>query len=178
MHARNFFTTALRYVALLLVALVTIGPFLWLLSTALKGGGENIFAYPPQLLPAAPTLGNFEEVWKAVIDPDRVAPCMPGATVTGVEGDSFKGTVKVKLGPISLLYKGSGEFVEKVRAAAAKMDKPMGTQVGGYGVKFDDKFQNSRGLPVLVQWQGGKTYTIYPKEAQVPGTTLKKVPNK
>lgn len=66
MHARNFFTTALRYVALLLVALVTIGPFLWLLSTALKGGGENIFAYPPQLLPAAPTLGNFEEVWKAV----------------------------------------------------------------------------------------------------------------
>jgi putative chitobiose transport system permease protein len=66
MHARNFFTTALRYVALLLVALVTIGPFLWLLSTALKGGSENIFAYPPQLLPAAPTLGNFQEVWKAV----------------------------------------------------------------------------------------------------------------
>jgi putative chitobiose transport system permease protein len=66
MHARNFLTTALRYVALILVALVTIGPFLWLLSTALKGGSENIFAYPPQLLPAAPTLGNFEEVWKAV----------------------------------------------------------------------------------------------------------------
>lgn len=66
MHARNYLTTALRYVALILVALVTIGPFLWLLSTALKGGGENIFAYPPQLLPAAPTLGNFEEVWKAV----------------------------------------------------------------------------------------------------------------
>ncbi len=68
--------------------------------------------------------------------------------------------------------------VEKVRAAAAKMDKPLGTQVGGYGVKFDDKFQNSRGLPVLVQWQGGKTYTIYPKEARAPGVTLKNVPRK
>jgi branched-chain amino acid transport system substrate-binding protein len=68
--------------------------------------------------------------------------------------------------------------MEKVRAAAAKIDKPMGSQVAGYGVKFDDKFQNTRALPVLVQWQGGKTYTIYPKEARAEGTTLKNVPNK
>ena len=66
MQARTLLANALRYVALLLVALVTIGPFLWLVSTALKGGSENIFAYPPQLLPQAPTFGNFAEVWKAV----------------------------------------------------------------------------------------------------------------
>ena len=66
MQARSLLANVLRYAALLLVTLVTIGPFLWLLSTALKGGGENIFAYPPQLLPSAPTWGNFAEVWQAV----------------------------------------------------------------------------------------------------------------
>lgn len=66
--------------------------------------------------------------------------------------------------------------VEKVRAAAAKLDKPLGTYIGGYGVKFDSKFQNTRGLPVLVQWQGGKTVTVYPKEARAEGATLKTPP--
>jgi putative chitobiose transport system permease protein len=53
---------ALRYLALSAWALITIGPFLWLLSTALKGSGENLFASPPQLLPAEPTLENFHRV--------------------------------------------------------------------------------------------------------------------
>ncbi|MFN3431752.1 MAG: carbohydrate ABC transporter permease [Candidatus Sericytochromatia bacterium] len=66
MQARTLLSNVLRYVALILVALVTIGPFLWLLSTALKGGAENIFAYPPQLVPQQPTLGNFQEVWNTV----------------------------------------------------------------------------------------------------------------
>ncbi|WP_066963492.1 carbohydrate ABC transporter permease [Microbulbifer sp. Q7] len=52
----------LRYVGLLCVALLTMGPFLWLLSTALKSGSENIFAYPPSLLPEQPTLENFSRV--------------------------------------------------------------------------------------------------------------------
>ncbi|MFC0430249.1 SRPBCC family protein [Kutzneria buriramensis] len=50
------------------------------------------------------------EVWSALRDPQRVAPCMPGATLTSAEGESFAGTVKVKLGPVALLYKGSGSF--------------------------------------------------------------------
>ncbi|MFP5503105.1 MAG: carbohydrate ABC transporter permease [Candidatus Sericytochromatia bacterium] len=58
--------TVLWYLALIAVALVTVGPFLWLLVTALKGGGENIFAYPPVLVPQEPTLGNFSAVWQAV----------------------------------------------------------------------------------------------------------------
>jgi putative chitobiose transport system permease protein len=48
------------------VALITVGPFLWLVVTALKGGGENIFAYPPRLIPEHPTLDNFGAVWHAV----------------------------------------------------------------------------------------------------------------
>ncbi|MFC8231067.1 carbohydrate ABC transporter permease [Streptomyces sp. NPDC057287] len=48
-----------RYVLLLLVLVVTVGPFLWQLSTSLKGAGESVFGYPPQLLPANPTLDHY-----------------------------------------------------------------------------------------------------------------------
>jgi putative chitobiose transport system permease protein len=54
------------YFSLGVMALVTVGPFLWLLLTALKGGHENIFAYPPRFLPNEPTLGNFGAVWSVV----------------------------------------------------------------------------------------------------------------
>lgn len=50
--------------------------------------------------------------WSALLDPERVAPCMPGATLSQAEGNEFAGSVKVKLGPISLLYKGTGSFTE------------------------------------------------------------------
>ncbi|ONI90534.1 carbon monoxide dehydrogenase [Saccharothrix sp. ALI-22-I] len=63
------------------------------------------------------------DVWTALLDPERVAPCMPGATLTEVEGQRFTGTVKVKLGPVTLLYKGTGEFTsvdERVHAAVLK----------------------------------------------------------
>lgn len=50
--------------------------------------------------------------WKALLDPERVAPCMPGATLTKAEGSEFAGSVKVKLGPVTLLYKGTGVFSE------------------------------------------------------------------
>ncbi|KFU76567.1 Carbon monoxide dehydrogenase subunit G [Amycolatopsis lurida] len=74
-----------------------------------------------------------DEVWKAVVDPERVAPCMPGATLTEVDGDAFKGTVKVKLGPISLLYKGTGQFVEKDADAKKVVIKAAGKDARGAG---------------------------------------------
>ncbi len=55
----------------------------------------------------------LEETWAAFNDIESVAGCFPGATVTSVEGDDFKGSCKVKLGPIALQYAGSGSFVEK-----------------------------------------------------------------
>ena len=60
-------TKALRwtllYALLLFFALVSVGPFLWLVSTSLKSG--NVFAYPPQLLPEEPTLEAYITVWNA-----------------------------------------------------------------------------------------------------------------
>ncbi|TDQ04579.1 SRPBCC family protein [Labedaea rhizosphaerae] len=75
----------------------------------------------------------IDTVWQAVLDPERVAPCMPGATLTSVEGDTFAGTVKVKLGPISLLYKGSGEFLEQDEAARKVVIKASGKDSRGNG---------------------------------------------
>jgi putative chitobiose transport system permease protein len=63
---REILKNTLLYLAMVLVALLTVGPFLWLLVTALKSGSENIFAFPPQLVPQHPTTENFTAVWKAV----------------------------------------------------------------------------------------------------------------
>lgn len=60
---------------------------------------------------------SVEETWEHFNDIASVAECFPGAQVTGAEGDTFQGTVKVKLGPIALQYTGHGTFVEKDDAA-------------------------------------------------------------
>jgi len=74
-----------------------------------------------------------EAVWAAVIDPERVAPCMPGATLTEVDGAEFSGGVKVKLGPVSLLYKGSGQFLETDEQARRVVIKAAGKDSRGNG---------------------------------------------
>jgi len=60
---------------------------------------------------------SVDETWAHFQDIATVAECFPGATVTSVEDDSFEGSCKVKLGPIALVYNGSGTFVEKDEAA-------------------------------------------------------------
>jgi len=59
---------------------------------------------------------GVETAWAEFQDIASVAECFPGATVSGVEGDTFNGSVKVKLGPIALVYNGSGTFTEKDEA--------------------------------------------------------------
>jgi carbon monoxide dehydrogenase subunit G len=56
---------------------------------------------------------SVEHTWATFMDLQEVGSCFPGATVTEVTGDGFSGTVKVKLGPIALVYSGSGSFVER-----------------------------------------------------------------
>jgi uncharacterized protein len=68
---------------------------------------EHNFTVPAQV----------DDAWQVLLDLPQIAPCMPGATLTGVDGDTFTGTVKVKLGPISLTYQGKGRFVERDEAA-------------------------------------------------------------
>ena len=56
---------------------------------------------------------SVDDAWALFTDLERVGGCFPGATVTEVTDEGFSGTVKVKLGPIALLYAGSGSFVER-----------------------------------------------------------------
>lgn len=73
------------------------------------------------------------DVWAALLDPEKVAPCMPGATLTGVDGQRFTGTVKVRLGPVTLVYKGTGEFTSVDERVHAAVLKASGKDTSGNG---------------------------------------------
>ena len=55
----------------------------------------------------------IEQAWRALTDVEYIAPCMPGAQLTEIDGEEFKGQVKVKVGPITAQYKGAAKFKEK-----------------------------------------------------------------
>jgi uncharacterized protein len=76
---------------------------------------------------------GVEDTWTHFEDIAALAECFPGAVVTGVEGQSFSGTVKVKLGPIALQYAGSGTFVEKDDAAHRFVVEAKGKDKRGNG---------------------------------------------
>jgi carbon monoxide dehydrogenase subunit G len=56
---------------------------------------------------------SIDVTWAAFNDVEGIAPCFPGATLSAVDGDEFTGSVKIKLGPISMIYNGTGRFVER-----------------------------------------------------------------
>jgi carbon monoxide dehydrogenase subunit G len=97
----------------------------------------------------------IDVVWPALLDPERVAPCVPGATLTSVEGESFTGTVKVKVGPITLLYKGTGTFTETdeqarraVLTADAKDTRGNGTVKATVALTLTDQGDHTTGTVV------------------------------
>ena len=75
----------------------------------------------------------IDETWAAFNDLERVAPCFPGATLTSVEGDQFSGSVKVKLGPISMQYSGTGTFLERDEANHTARFEAKGKDKRGNG---------------------------------------------
>ena len=52
-------------------------------------------------------------VWAVLTDVERIAPCLPGAQLLEIEGDEFRGVVKIKVGPITAQYKGAASFLER-----------------------------------------------------------------
>ena len=65
-RAAKIRSTFLSHLVLILVSLISIFPFIWLISTSLKGNSENIFAYPPQIIPQDFTWANYTGVWDKV----------------------------------------------------------------------------------------------------------------
>jgi carbon monoxide dehydrogenase subunit G len=74
-----------------------------------------------------------EQAWDVLLDVERIAPCMPGASVTSVEGDEIEGQVKVKLGPLSLTYKGTAKFTDKDQASHTISIEATGKETRGSG---------------------------------------------
>lgn len=73
------------------------------------------------------------KTWEILTDVERVAPCLPGATLLSVDGDDFTGAVKVKVGPITVSYKGDATFQEKDAAAQRVVLKANGKETRGNG---------------------------------------------
>jgi carbon monoxide dehydrogenase subunit G len=76
---------------------------------------------------------GIDEAWKILLDIERVGPCMPGALIESVDGDDFTGTVKLKLGPINLTYKGKASFVDKDETAHRAVIDARGRDARGNG---------------------------------------------
>lgn len=75
----------------------------------------------------------IDEAWPILTDVERIAPCLPGAQLQEVEGDEYRGIVKVKVGPITAQYKGAATFVEKDDAARRAVLKADGRDTRGAG---------------------------------------------
>ena len=73
------------------------------------------------------------KTWEVLTDVERVAPCIPGAQLLSVDGDDFTGAVKVKVGPITVSYKGDASFQEKDPAAQRVVIKASGKETRGSG---------------------------------------------
>ena len=74
-----------------------------------------------------------DEAWRVLTDLERIAPCLPGAQLTEVEGETYRGQVKVKVGPILAQFKGQASFVSRDDAAHTATLKGEGRDTTGKG---------------------------------------------
>jgi uncharacterized protein len=75
----------------------------------------------------------IEETWKVLTDIELIAPCMPGATLEEIDGDVFRGTVKVKLGAIATAFKGQANFIQRDDTNHRAVLKAEGRDTTGKG---------------------------------------------
>ena len=74
-----------------------------------------------------------EQAWGVLLDVEKVAPCMPGATVDSVDGDEIKGRIKVKVGPVALTYAGTARFTDQDEQARKVVLEASGKETRGSG---------------------------------------------
>ena len=74
-----------------------------------------------------------EQAWQALLDVEQVAPCMPGATVDGFDGEVISGKIKIKVGPVQMTYAGKARFTEKDEATKTVVLDASGKETRGSG---------------------------------------------
>lgn len=76
---------------------------------------------------------GVDDAWQVLLDIERIAPCMPGAAVSSVEGDDFAGSVKVKVGPITVTYQGQGRIASRDDEKHVAVIEASGKETRGAG---------------------------------------------
>jgi carbon monoxide dehydrogenase subunit G len=74
-----------------------------------------------------------DRTWAVLTDLERIAPCMPGAQLTEVEGDEYRGNIKIKVGPITAQYKGAASFESRDEGSHTAVLKAEGRDTRGQG---------------------------------------------
>ena len=74
-----------------------------------------------------------DRAWDVLLDVERIAPCMPGATVDEFDGEVVTGRIKVKVGPVSLTYRGTAKFTERDPDARVVVVEASGKETRGAG---------------------------------------------
>jgi carbon monoxide dehydrogenase subunit G len=76
---------------------------------------------------------DIDDAWRILTDIERIAPCLPGAELREIEGEEFRGVVKVKVGPITTEYSGAAHFLERDADAHRAVLKADGRETKGQG---------------------------------------------
>src|SRR3954452_20897488 len=106
----------------------------------------------------------IEQVWKTLLDVERVAPCVPGAEVLEQTGeDSYKVAIKVKVGPMSMQYKGDVDIVEADAAAHRAKMRTKARESRGQGTANADVTMS------LSDQGGGRTHGTITTDVQLSG---------
>jgi carbon monoxide dehydrogenase subunit G len=74
-----------------------------------------------------------DRAWDVLLDVEKIAPCMPGATVEEFDGEVVTGRIKVKVGPVSLTYRGTAKFIERDPGNQVVMVEASGKETRGAG---------------------------------------------
>jgi carbon monoxide dehydrogenase subunit G len=104
----------------------------------------------------------LEQAWRVLLDVERIAPCMPGAQLQEVEGDEYRGIVKVKVGPITAQYKGAARIVEADDAAHRIVIRAEGRDTRGQG-------NASANVTATLRSEGAATVVGIDTDLQVTG---------
>jgi len=103
-----------------------------------------------------------DRAWEVLLDVERVAPCMPGATLDSVDGDEIKGRIKVKVGPINMTYAGTARFTERDKHAHVITLEASGKETRGAGTA-------SAKVRSMLEGQDGQTHVIVHTTLNVTG---------
>jgi carbon monoxide dehydrogenase subunit G len=105
---------------------------------------------------------SLADAWPLLLDLERIAPCMPGAQLQEIDGDEYRGIVKVKVGPITAQYRGVARVVEADEAARRVVLRAEGRDTRGQGNAAAD-------IVATLQSEGSKTRVHVDTDLNVTG---------